>query len=212
MIQQTFGRLIMIRSILLLAISLFASSAHAGLILNNDFENDWPTYNPASRYAYNPTGEDIHWDFVKGSGLTDSSTAWGGVALDGGRFAFLQGTGSFSQNFYLEQDSFLFLDFLWASRKSTPQEQWIKVTIDNIEIEHFKADSFDWNQSLTDAGIFLKGEHTITFSGVPQLNIDISAFIDNVSLTASDVDSPSPLGLILIPLMCWVSFRRLKNT
>jgi len=136
----------------------------------------------------------------------------GGVALDGGRFSFLQGTGSFSQQFYLEEDSFLLLDFLWASRKSKAQVQTVQIFIDGIKIDSFLADSSEWSKNQYQIESFSEGFHTIEFKGVPLTSADTGAFIDNVNLSIRDVNSPTQLGWLALSLLGAVGYSRKKST
>jgi len=58
--------------------SLFASSVHANLLLNDSFEGNWDGGRAVyDEYVYAPIGDEIYWSYVAGSGVTDSSSAWG---------------------------------------------------------------------------------------------------------------------------------------
>lgn len=202
----------MIRATLLLTMSLFASSTYANLLFNDDFEGDWDGGRAVyEEYVYAPTGNEIYWNFDGGAGASNSLSAWGGLALDGGRFFFLQGTGSFSQQFYLEEDSFLLLDFLWASRKSKAQVQTVKVFIDDIEVTHFLANSSLWSSEQYRIESFSKGLHTLEFRGVPLTQEDTAAFIDNVNLSIRDVNSPNKLGWLALSLIGFSGYFRKKT-
>lgn len=219
----------------LLAIALLIPTmSHADLLDNGDFEATWDEANVTRGgpgYIYQPhiDNERLGWTFDNESGLSQSGTAWHGVAPDGGQYAFIQRDhSSIYQQFTLSQDSALALDFLWASRPQYDFGQHLQVTLrrghDIYTLADFAVDTRTWTEQSLNLGNVDAGIYTLRFSGYNNTDSDVAAFIDNVSLTQGAYNAslgdmsamfahnvPSPVHLWMLSLVGAFFFRRKRK-
>jgi hypothetical protein len=167
------------------------------------------------------------WDFFGGAGISNSSSAWGGTALDGSSYAFLQGAGgTVSQTFYGGSGQYT-IDFALAQRTTAGTvvgAQSIGVSLDGklltlapqvsspyISPTAFTSNPFTyggWTRySFTvDAA---SGSHKLAFEGQGWNGQDTSVFLDKVSV-AAPVPEPETYAMLLagLGLMGTIAARR----
>lgn len=165
----------------------------ADLLTNPGFETPF-----GGGYVYNPTG--LGWTFLGGSGVSQSYTAWNGVAEEGNQFAFLQcAPSSISQTFSLTSASNVNLSFFMELRPGYNPGQQIAVSLNGTPYGTFNS-VIGWTQETVSFGDLSAGSYTLTFAGTRPYSTygDTSAFLDNVNLTAAPVPVP-PSALLLAP-------------
>src|SRR5207248_2469928 len=125
-----------------------------------------PTVGPAA-YQFNPVGSP--WTFVGGAGLTSNGspfTSGNPNAPQGSQVAFLQGTGSVSQNATFAAGTYD-IRFLAAQRANTQaSSQTFQVLVDGNVISTFNNLAGASYTSLTTSSFTVTGGvHTVTFQG-----------------------------------------------
>jgi hypothetical protein len=181
-------------------------------LVNADFETSWTGGSTVGGgYAYNPTSDqNLGWTFLGGSGVSQSNTAWNGVAESGNQFAFLQGTNtSISQSFNLVSASDVTVNFFMALRPGYSIGQGVAVGVDGNSMESFAATNTSWTQQTVDLGQFSAGSHLLSFSSTYAGGADTTAFIDNVKLTSAVPEAGEWAMMLLgLPLLGWVVRRK----
>lgn len=173
-------------------------SAGASLINNEGFEAGWTGgSHTGPGYVYHPVGSDIAWTFAGGAGVSQSNTAWHGVAQEGNQFAFLQKTSSISQDFSLTGRSDVSLDFYWALRPRYASGQQVAISVDGFQLEVLDINTTTWTNKVLDLGTLSAGTHSLEFAGLYVGGNDTSAFIDNIQLDYTLNPTPEPATMIL---------------
>lgn len=177
----------------IIACLLFATAgfSQAELIDNGSFENGWVDADIQNRYDYGPSDADgeLAWGFRGGAGLSESNTAWNGIAESGENFAFLQHYSTIHQDFTLKETGALTLDFSWAARAGFPASQNLQVKIDNYFVFDITTDTYGWTQESITLGNLSAGTYTLSFSTIPAGTEDQSVFIDSVSLVSTEFEN-----------------------
>jgi hypothetical protein len=133
-----------------------------------------------------------NWVFSKNSGISNSNTAWGGVASDGNTFAFLQNSYGYISQTFTASNSFNYgFSFDIAQRSyrnpsTIAAFQTVNVVIDgNTVATQITGTGTSWSTIALAPITLAAGSHTLNFVGANTSQaIDSSAFIDNVKLTA----------------------------
>ena len=186
-------------------VAIIGSVGQASLITNGDFENPQLSSNPAfgqnalpgtpNNYAYPgyfaPTTVG-GWTYNGGAGLIDTSqgaNAWYGTGsptgFSGNQYAFVQGTGAFSQEFTATTAGQAAISWLTGSRPDFGAfngNQTYEVLL-NGNVIYIGSTSSGQNFTLTDAtAALLAGSNTLEFLGLAKT--DSTVFLDDVSVAA----------------------------
>jgi hypothetical protein len=136
-----------------------------------------------AKYQYNPTGSS--WTFNNAAGIAANGSAFTANnpnAPQGRQVAFLQETGSFSQNISFRVGSYQ-VSFYAAQRKGANKSvQDFQVLIDGDVVGTFTPTSFKYKQYSTGAFTVATGSHVLTFQGLDSNGGDNTAFIDAVAI------------------------------
>jgi hypothetical protein len=139
-------------------------------------------------YRYNPTGSP--WVFVGKAGLSGNGSAFTSGnpgAPQGGQVAFVQNSGSISQQVNLAAGTYV-LTFDAAQRGNVGQSgQEVAVLVDGTVVGTVKPAGTSYASYSTSAFTVAAGSHSIAFAGLNPLGGDNTAFIDNISITAPPV-------------------------
>lgn len=185
---------------LLLAVYSNQASANPVSLTNAGFETAWTGGAIlGAGYVYRPTSNlDLGWSFVGGSGVSNSNTAWNGVANEGGRFAFLQSVGaSISQSFNLTTLSEVTAQFAMSLRPGYAAGQGVAVKVDGNIVASYQANSTSWQTQSVNLGTLSAGSHALSFASTYQGGtLDTSAFVDAVNLNA--------VAAVPVPGMAWL--------
>lgn len=186
-----------------LAASVLSAAAFAAPI--NEVENaGFEVPNQFGGYKYLTGNSDYGWSFLKGSGVASNDGGGFNVTgASGNQAGFLQGNGSsFFQNFDFEGAQ-VSISFLAESRPSGGNP--ISVMIDNQVLSFggftlFTPSSSTSFTSYTSELISLtSGVHSLAFSGVGIAGLDITSFIDGVTINA--VPEPTTIALLGLGLL-----------
>jgi hypothetical protein len=155
-------------------------------------------------FQVNPPG--AGWTFNAGSGEAANGSAFtdGQPAPNGNQVAFLQAQGSqFSQtatNFQFL--GFYTVNFFAAQRGNNPpiqppSQQNFTVMIDGNTVGTFTPAGTTYTAFSTTPLLLTPGSHLVTFTGLGQNNpaLDVTAFVDLVTIT--QVGVPEPASLVL---------------
>ena len=162
---------------------------------------------PANTYQVAPTGSP--WQFSGSAGIsTDNSGLTSGTANapQGSQAGFIMNNGSMGQTVYLDADTYN-LSFLAAQRVNQTQSQTIEVLVDRGKPSRLITPSTTdglsnttYTYTLYETSNFTvaAGSHTIDFLGIAPTSTGSTAFLDEVTITAtentfSDGDFESPV-------------------
>ena len=139
----------------------------------------------ASYFQYAPTGSP--WAFTGGAGVSGNKsgfTSGNPPAPQGVQVAFLQGTGSFTQNVAGWAAGSYVLTFKATQRGNFGvSKQNLEVLIDGKVVGTFTPSSPSYQTYSTVVFTVIAGAHTITFQGLDSAGGDNTAFIDDVSIS-----------------------------
>lgn len=181
-------------------LGVMVTAGHANLIANGDFENPALNSNPVfvlppliqtGNYVY-PNQTVASWTYVGGSGLIDTSqgnNAWYGntspSGFSGQQYAFVQGSGSFSQSFNSALAGLTTVSWLEGSRPDLGccnGLQSYEVLL-NGNVIYTNATPNGQNFLATSAfGSLTAGINTLEFLGLSRN--DSTVFLDDVSVAA----------------------------
>lgn len=157
------------------------------VIANAGFE----TPSVGSGYQYNPTG--AGWTFSgvpgNGSGVTGNGSGFTGgnpVAPDGTQVAFLQGTGTISQDVtnFVANTTYQ-ISFAAARRGNGGGNEDFQIFLDSTSLGTFKSAGTSYTTMATAAfSLTTAGTHTLKFVGLDTAGGDNTAFIDAIRITA----------------------------
>jgi hypothetical protein len=139
-------------------------------------------------FQYNPTG--TPWTFTGGTGVAGNGsgfTSGNPNAPEGTQVGFLQMTGSISQSVNFAAGSYT-LSFAAAQRANSGGAQSFQVLVDGQVIGSYSGLSTAYTTLTTSVFTVAAGNHTITFQGLDPDGADDTAFIDQVSLNATNVN------------------------
>ncbi len=140
-------------------------------------------------YAYQTTSNGSPWQFTGTAGISgnDSGFTDGNVnAPQGTQVGFIKDTGSMSYSVYLDADTYS-LSLVAAQRAlHQSQNQEIEVFVDSTLIDTITASGTSYTAYQTPNFTVAAGVHSIQFVGLSPVNVDSTAFIDEVSLATMD--------------------------
>jgi hypothetical protein len=199
----------------------------ANVIANGSFE---ASNVAAGSYTYADKGlVSSSWSFTGGSGIATNNSAWGGTALDGSSYAFLQGAGgAISETFSALAGTYT-IDFSLAQRMvNAVGFQRISVSFDgqllssqankNIKPPISGDDENDggWTSYSFTLNSVAAGNHTLTFAGLGSVDKygkarDTSVFLDNISV-AAPVPEPESYAMLLAGLCLMTTIMRRRKS
>ena len=139
----------------------------------------------AGNYWYNPTGS--AWSFSGQTGIAANNskfTAGNPSAPVGTQVAFLQRTGSMSQNVSGWAAGIYVITFDAAQRGNYQwSQQDFNVLVDGKVVSTFTPSGTSYQSYSTAAFTVTAGTHTITFQGLDSAGGDNTAFIDQVTVS-----------------------------
>jgi hypothetical protein len=143
-----------------------------------------PSAGTGSRaYLYNPSG--APWTYSGSSGVAGNGsifTAGNLSAPDGSQVAFLQATGTISQNVPFTAGTYT-VSFEAAQRQNVQaSSQTFAVTVDGQVVGTFTPTSTNYARYITNAFAVTDGEHTVSFVGLDPDGGDNTAFVDSASI------------------------------
>ena len=146
-------------------------------------------------YLYDPAGSP--WTFSGFAGVAGNGsgfTANNPIAPQGGQVAFLQMTGSASQSVTLSAGTFS-ISFEAAQRNiAQVGGQTIEVLLDNVAVSTITPVGINYASYTTTTFTVAAGAHTLEFLGLDPHGGDNTALIDQVSITAAQVNQPLDPG------------------
>ena len=138
-----------------------------------------------SAYQYDPAASP--WSFVGGAGVSGNGSAFTSgnpSAPQGSQVAFLQGTGSFSQQVTLTAGTYA-VNFSAAQRANmSGNSQTFQVLVDGTAVDKFTPYNSLYTTFTTNFTV-AAGIHTVTFVGLNPNGGDNTAFIDQASIDAA---------------------------
>jgi parallel beta-helix repeat protein len=153
------------------------------------FESPNVGSNNFNAFRYDPTG--TPWTFTGGAGISGNGsgfTASNPSAPEGTQVAFLQGTGSFSQQVGGWAAGTYQISFSAAQRANVQaSRQDFRVLVDGNVVGTFTPSGTSYQTYTTAPFTVTAGSHTVTFQGLDSAGGDNTAFIDAVSVAASPV-------------------------
>jgi hypothetical protein len=164
------------------------SSPVASAILSpGDAGFERPNAGPAGAYGsflYDPTGS--AWTFVSSAGVAangSGSTAGNPAAPEGAQVAFLQDTGSFSQQVANWAAGTYTISFQTAQRANyQAAQQDFQVLLDSTVVGTFTPAGTGYATFTTAAFTVGAGSHTITFQGLDSAGSDNTAFLGDIRI------------------------------
>ena len=139
----------------------------------------------ASTFKYDPTGSP--WVFTGGAGISSNNsgfTSGNPPAPQGTQVAFLQGTGTITQNVINWAAGSYVLTFDAAQRGNFGlSQQNFEVLIDGVIVGTFIPSGTSYQTYSTVVFTVIAGAHTIEFKGLDSAGGDNTAFIDAVSIS-----------------------------
>jgi uncharacterized repeat protein (TIGR01451 family) len=133
-------------------------------------------------YQYDPAASP--WSFVGLAGVSGNGSAFTSgnpSAPQGGQVAFLQGTGSFTQQVNFSAGTYS-LSFSAAQRAANQSSQTFKVLVDGTVVGTFTPSSTSYASFSTSFTVGA-GVHSIVFVGLNPNGGDNTAFIDQVAIS-----------------------------
>lgn len=140
---------------------------------------------PAGQFRYRPTG--TPWTFNGSAGISANNsgfTSGNFAAPQGSQVAFLQQTGSFSQNVGFNAGTYT-ISFLASQRGNLPSAQTFRVFVDGVIVGTFNNLVGNGYSPLeTSSFSVATGNHLIEFQGTNLAGGDNTAFIDALTINA----------------------------
>lgn len=196
------GYVVKFKSCVAVAAIIAASSANAVPVLQN---TSFETNNVGSGYIYAGSVTATGWTFSGGAGITHDNTAWGGATPNGDYFVFLQRTSSIQQVFTSDAVYDYAFTASFMQRPNYPLGQTVRVLLDGNVLGLYSSQVGSWTDYTFNAEGIAAGTHTLTFQGMSPVSGDISSYLDNIRMTATEVANttsnvPEPASLALLGL------------
>ncbi|QOV88728.1 PKD domain-containing protein [Humisphaera borealis] len=136
-------------------------------------------------FLYAPEGGG--WTFANGAGIAADASAFTSantVAPQGAQVAFIQATGTMSQNVTGWQSGTYTLSFKAAQRANNGVSAHdFQVLVDGVVVGTFQPGGIDYQPYATASVTVAAGDHTVEFRGLNTLGGDQTSLVDDIQIT-----------------------------